>query len=68
MGFVGILHLIGIYKDSHAMAYYTSIARLITGTIFLSLFYLGKIDALGLVVGFYDITYALIYMLFKNRF
>jgi len=68
MGFVGILHLIGVYKDSHEMAYYTSIARLITGTIFLSLFYLAKIDALGLLVGFYDIGYALVYMLFRNRF
>jgi len=68
MGFVGILHLIGVYKDSHEMAYYTSIARLITGTVFLSLFYLAKIDALGLLVGFYDIGYALVYMLFRNRF
>ena len=68
MGFVGILHLVGVYKDSHAMAHYTSIARLITGTIFLSLFYLGKIDALGLVVGLYDISYALVYMLFREKF
>lgn len=68
MGFVGILHLFGIYRDSHAMAYYTSIARIITGTVFLSLFYMTKIDALGLFVGFYDISYALIYMLFRNRF
>jgi len=68
MGFVGILHLIGIYKDSHFLAFVTSIARLITGTIFLSLFYLGKIDALGVLVGIYDISYALVYMLFRNRF
>ena len=67
MGFVGILHLIGVYKDEHLFAFLTSIARLITGTIFLSLFYLSKIDALGLLVGFYDISYALIYMLFRNR-
>ena len=68
MGFVGILHLIGIYKDSHYYAYLTSIARLITGTVFLSLYYLGHIDGLGLVVGLYDISYALIYMLFRERF
>lgn len=68
MGFVGILHLIGIYKDGHLFAYLTSLARLITGTIFLSLFYLGNIDALGLVVGLFDISYALVYMLFRNKF
>jgi len=67
MGFVGILHLIGVYKEAHLFAYLTSIARLITGTIFLSLFYLNQIDALGLVVGLYDISYALLYMLFRER-
>ena len=67
MGFVGILHFIGITKESHALAYLTSLARLITGTIFLSLFYLGTIDALGLLVGFYDISYALIYLIFRSR-
>jgi len=68
MGFVGILHLVGIYKNSHEIAYFTSIARLITGSIFLSLFYLAKIDALGLAVGLYDISYALAFMLFRNKF
>ncbi|DAB30472.1 MAG TPA: hypothetical protein CFH84_03880 [Sulfurimonas sp. UBA12504] len=67
MGFVGILHMRGITKESHSMAYLTSLARLITGTIFLSLFYLGTIDALGLLVGFYDISYALIYLIFRSR-
>lgn len=67
MGFVGILHLMGVYKEAHLFAWLTSIARLITGTIFLSLFYLGKIDTLGLLVGLYDISYALIYMLLRNR-
>lgn len=67
MGFVGILHLIGITKDGHLFAYFTSIARLITGTVFLSLFYLGTIDALGLLVGFYDISYALLYLIFRSR-
>ena len=67
MGFVGILHLIGVYKEAHLFAYLTSMARLITGTIFLSLFYLNQIDGLGLIVGLYDISYALIYMLFRER-
>ncbi|MCK9472747.1 hypothetical protein [Sulfurimonas sp.] len=67
MGFVGILHLAGITKEAHFLAYCTSIARLITGTIFFSLFYLGTIDALGLIVGFYDIFYALIYLVFRSR-
>ena len=67
MGFVGILHLIGVYKESHFLAYLTSIARIITGTMFLSLFYLGTIDGLGLLVGLYDVSYALIYMLFRSR-
>ncbi len=67
MGFVGILHLIGITKEPHFLAYVTSLARLITGTIFLSLFYLGTIDALGLLVGFYDISYALLYLMFRSR-
>ena len=67
MGFVGILHLIGVYRESHFLAWLTSMARLITGTIFLSLFFLGKIDALGLLVGLYDISYALVYMLFRSR-
>ncbi|MDD5158368.1 hypothetical protein [Sulfurimonas sp.] len=67
MGFVGILHLVGVYRDAHLFAWLTSIARLITGTIFLSLFYLHTIDILGLLVGFYDVSYALIYMLFRNR-
>lgn len=67
MGFVGILHFIGITRESHFLAYLTSLARLITGTIFLSLFYLGAIDALGLLVGFYDISYALLYLMLKSR-
>jgi len=67
MGFVGILHLIGTIKDSHSLAFLTSMARLITGTVFLSLFYLGTVDNLGLVVGFYDISYALIYLMFRSR-
>ena len=67
MGFVGILHLIGAYKDAHLFAWLTSTARLITGTIFLSLFYIHTVDTLGLLVGFYDIAYALIYMLLRNR-
>ena len=67
MSFVGILHLIGAYKDAHLFAWLTSTARLITGTIFLSLFYIHTVDTLGLLVGFYDIAYALIYMLLRNR-
>lgn len=67
MGFVGIIHLIGVYKEQYLLACLTSIARIITGTIFLSLFYLGKIDALGLLVGIYDISYALVYLLFRHR-
>lgn len=67
MGFVGILHLIGVTKNSHFLAYTTSMARLITGTIFLSLFYLGTIDGLGLLVGLFDIIYALIYFIFRHR-
>jgi hypothetical protein len=67
MGFVGILHLIGITKEAHFLAYFTSIARIITGTVFLSLFYLGTIDSLGLLVGFYDISYALLYLIFRSR-
>lgn len=67
MGFVGILHLIGVKKEAHFLAYLTSMARLITGTIFLSLFYVGTIDALGLLVGLYDIAYALLYLIFRSR-
>jgi hypothetical protein len=67
MGFVGILHLIGVTKEQHFLAYLTSIARIITGSVFLSLFYLGSIDALGLLVGFYDITYALAYLILRSR-
>lgn len=68
MGFVGILHLIGIVKEAHFLAYLTSMARIITGTMFLSLFYLGTVDMLGLLVGFYDISFAIIYLLFRSRF
>jgi hypothetical protein len=67
MGFVGILHLIGVYKEAHFLAQMTSIARLITGTMFLSLSLLGTIDNLGFLVGAYDISYALIYLLMKDK-
>lgn len=67
MGFVGILHLVALYRDAHFLAQMTSIARLITGSIFLSLFYAGSMDALGLLVGSYDIAYALLYLLFRKR-
>ncbi len=67
MGFVGILHLIGITKEAHFLAWLTSIARLITGTVFFSLFYIGSIDALGLLVSIYDIGYALVYLLLRER-
>ena len=66
MGFVGILHLIGIYKEAEFLAYVTSIARIITGTIFLSLFYLDTIDGLGLLVGIYDLSLALLYLLLRK--
>jgi len=68
MGFVGIIHLIGIRKKSHFLAWLTSLARLITGTLFFSLFYIGSIDMLGVLVGTYDIAYALLYLLFIHRF
>lgn len=64
MGFVGILHFIGISNKVHFLAYLTSIARVITGSMFLALFYLGNIDSLGLLVGIYDLSYALIYLLY----
>ncbi|QFR48276.1 hypothetical protein FJR48_00465 [Sulfurimonas lithotrophica] len=68
MGFVGLLHLIGISKHSHFLAEMTSYARVITGTMFFSLFYVSSLDALALLVGFYDISYALIYLLWiRNR-
>lgn len=67
MGFVGILHFIGISKDAKSMADLTSIARLITGTVFFSLYYIGSIDSLGLLVGSYDIGYALLYLLLKDK-
>jgi cytochrome c oxidase cbb3-type subunit I len=66
MGFVGIIHLIGVLRESDLLAWLTSIARLITGTVFLALFYAGKIDALALLVGFYDIAYALLYLLSRK--
>jgi len=68
MGFVGILHLVGVYKEGLFLAQMTSYARLITGTIFLSLSWLGTIDMLGFLVGAYDISYALIYLLFREKF
>ncbi len=68
MGFVGLLHLIGVKKHSEFLAQMTSYARIITGTIFFSLFYISSLDALAVLVGFYDILYALIYILWiKNR-
>jgi hypothetical protein len=66
MGFVGIIHLIGVSTESYLLAWLTAIARLITGTVFLALFYAGKIDALALLVGFYDIAYALLYLLTRR--
>lgn len=67
MGFVGILHLMGVFKEAHLFAYTTSLARFITGSIFLSLFYTGNIDILGLLVGIYDISYALAYFIARER-
>lgn len=68
MGFVGILHFVGIYKQHTMMADMSSLARLITGTIFLSLYYNESIDSLGAFVGIYDIFFALVYLMFKSRF
>ncbi|MFC2073739.1 hypothetical protein ACFLR3_00665 [Campylobacterota bacterium] len=67
MGFVGILHLIAIYTHAHFLAHMTSLARLITGSVFLALFYAGSLDLLGLLVGIYDIFYALLYLLARHR-
>jgi len=67
MGFVGMIHFIGIRKKSHFLAWLTSLARLITGTLFLSLFLIRSVDTLGVLVGTYDIAYALLYLLFKHR-
>ncbi|MCW8839177.1 MAG: hypothetical protein OQK11_10790, partial [Thiovulaceae bacterium] len=67
MGFVGLLHLIGVNKHSSFLAEMTSYARIITGTIFFSLYYVSSLDALALLVGFYDISYALIYLLWIKQ-
>jgi len=67
MGFVGILHLLALHKQAHLMALLTSLARLITGSIFLSLFYAGSIDNLGLIVSLYDLSFALLYLLFRDQ-
>jgi hypothetical protein len=68
MCFVGFLHLVGVSKHSEFLAQMTSYARIITGTMFLSLYYISSLDALAVLVGFYDIAYALVYMLWiRNR-
>ncbi len=68
MGFVGIIHLLGIFNHAILMAWLTSSARLITGSVFISLYFAHQIDSLGLLVGTYDLAYALAYLLFKEQF
>jgi len=68
MGFVGILHLVAVFKEANFLALMTSLARFITGTMFLSLSWLGTLDSLGFLVGAYDIGYGLVYLLFRERF
>lgn len=68
MGFVGIIHLLGAFGNGALLAWLTATARLITGSVFISLYYAHQVDGLGVLVGLYDIAYALLYLLFKEHF
>jgi hypothetical protein len=67
MGFVGMLHAYGIYTNGNAMAEYTAYARLVTGTLFYTLYTAGLIDMLGVLVAAYDILYAMLYLIGLKR-
>ena len=67
MGFVGVLHFIGIQKHQQLMAELTSLARIITATIFFALFLNGTLDGLALLVGSYDIFFAFVYFILRSR-
>jgi len=63
---VGIMHLLGFLKKewSTAMAYATVTSRVMASAIFFALFNAGTLDWMSLAVSGYDLTYALIYILF----
>jgi hypothetical protein len=63
----GTIHYFGLYGDSEILAKISSIIRLLVGSMFIALFATKHIDAIGLLVGLYDISFALVYWLFLKR-
>ena len=69
MSSVGLIHLLGfIYKEYEDMSAYATIAaRVITSALFFAMFKADIIGWIALVVGAYDLVYALIYILFLKE-
>ncbi len=63
----GTLHYFGLYGDSEILAKTSSIIRLLVGSMFIALFATKHIDAISLLVGLYDISFALVYWLFLKK-
>lgn len=63
----GTLHYFGLYDNSEMLAKTSSIIRLLVGSMFIALFLTKHIDIIALLVGAYDISFALVYWLFLKR-
>ncbi len=63
---VGVMHLLGLLKEewSKAMAYATSISRVMASSLFFALYISGSLDWIALVVSGYDLLYVLVYVIF----
>ena len=69
MSSVGLIHLLGFMKKEYEdiSAYATIGARVITSALFFAMFKADVIGWIALVVGAYDLVYALIYIVFLKE-
>ena len=69
MGSVGFVHLLGFMKKEYEdiAAYATIATRVITSALFFAMFKADVIGWIALVVGAYDLVYALIYIVFLKE-
>ncbi|MBN2767463.1 MAG: hypothetical protein JXQ68_00005, partial [Campylobacterales bacterium] len=61
---VGMVHFFGLFYQSELLAHIAALIRVLVGSMFIALFVTKHIDAIGLLVGTYDIAFALIYLLY----
>lgn len=63
----GMIHYYGLHADAERLASLSAVIRCLIASVFAALYLSGTLDALALIVAWYDALYALIYFLVLRR-